>query len=79
MLFRSIIIGAISMLPGGLGVTEGSLTFMLVQKGVSNQYAVASTFIIRAVTLWFAVLIGVISVSIYQKRFGKIIIEPEKS
>ena len=75
----AIIIGAISMLPGGLGVTEGSLTFMLVQKGVSNQYAVASTFIIRAVTLWFAVLIGVISVSIYQKRFGKIIIEPEKS
>jgi len=75
----AIIIGAVSMLPGGLGVTEGSLTFMLVQKGVSNQYAVASTFIIRAVTLWFAVLIGVISVSIYQKRFGKIIIEPEKS
>jgi uncharacterized protein (TIRG00374 family) len=73
----AISIGAVSMLPGGLGVTEGSLTFMLVQKGISNQYAVASTFIIRAVTLWFAVLIGVISVSIYQKRFGKIIIEAE--
>ena len=73
------IVGAISMLPGGLGVTEGSLTFMLVEKGVSNQYAVASTFIIRAVTLWFAVLVGVISVSFYQKRFGKIIIEPEKN
>jgi glycosyltransferase 2 family protein len=73
------IIGAISMLPGGLGVTEGSLTFMLVEKGVSNQYAVASTFIIRAVTLWFAVLVGVISVSLYQKRFGTIIIDPEKS
>lgn len=71
------IIGAVSMLPGGLGVTEGSLTFMLVNKGISNQYAVASTFIIRAVTLWFAVLIGVISVSLYQKRFGKIIIEAE--
>jgi hypothetical protein len=28
--------------------------------------------------LWFAVLIGVISVSIYQKRFGNIIIEPER-
>jgi glycosyltransferase 2 family protein len=74
----AIIVGAISMLPGGLGVTEGSLTFMLIEKGVANQYAVASTFIIRAVTLWFAVLIGVISVSIYQRRFGKIIIEPER-
>jgi uncharacterized protein (TIRG00374 family) len=74
----AIIVGAVSMLPGGLGVTEGSLTFMLIEKGVSNQYAVASTFIIRAVTLWFAVLIGIVSVSLYQKRFGKIIIEPEK-
>jgi uncharacterized protein (TIRG00374 family) len=67
------------MLPGGLGVTEGSLTFMLVQKGVTVQYAVASTFIIRAVTLWFAVLVGVVSVSIYQRRFGKISFEPERS
>lgn len=75
----AIIVGAVSMLPGGLGVTEGSLTFMLVQKGVTVQYAVASTFIIRAVTLWFAVLVGVVSVSIYQRRFGKISFEPERS
>ena len=67
------------MLPGGLGVTEGSLTFMLIEKGVPSQFAVASTFIIRAVTLWFAVLVGVISVSLYQKRFGKISFEPEKT
>jgi len=75
----AIIVGAISMLPGGLGVTEGSLTFMLIEKGAAAQYAVASTFIIRAVTLWFAVLIGIISVSIYQKKFGKIFFEPERS
>lgn len=69
------IVGAVSLLPGGLGVTEGSLTFMLVQKGASTDIAVASTFIVRVVTLWFAVLVGVISVSFYQKRFGKINIE----
>jgi len=73
------IVGAVSMLPGGLGVTEGSLTFMLIQKGATAQYAVASTFIIRVVTLWFAVLVGVISVSAYQRRFGKISFEPERS
>lgn len=66
------IVGAISMLPGGLGLTEGSLTYMLIQKSYSKEIAVASTFIIRAVTLWFAVLVGIISVSLYQKRFGKI-------
>ncbi len=69
------IVGALSMLPGGLGVTEGSLTLMLVQKGLSEHNAFAATFIVRAVTLWFAVLVGAISVLFYQKRFGKIILE----
>jgi uncharacterized protein (TIRG00374 family) len=68
------IIGAISMLPGGLGVTEGSLTLLLIQKGYPKDAAVASTFIIRVVTLWFAVLVGIISVGIYQNRFGKIVV-----
>lgn len=71
----STIVGAITMLPGGLGVTEGSLTFLLVKNGANLENAVASTFIIRAVTLWFAVVVGVVSVFLYQKRFGKIILE----
>lgn len=69
------IVGALSMLPGGLGVTEGSLTFLLIGKGVANNIAVTTTFIVRVVTLWFAVFVGIISVSIYQKRFGKITLE----
>jgi uncharacterized protein (TIRG00374 family) len=69
------IVGAISMLPGGLGVTEGSLTFLLIQRGISKDIAVASTFIIRVATLWFAVLVGVFAVTIYQKRYGKITID----
>jgi uncharacterized protein (TIRG00374 family) len=63
------------MLPGGLGITEGSLTYLLVQKDVPMDISVATTFIIRVVTLWFAVLVGIISLSFYQKRFGKIKIE----
>lgn len=71
----STIVGALSMLPGGLGITEGSLSFMLIQKGVKENVAFASTFIVRAVTLWFAVIVGIISVLLYQKRFGKIVID----
>jgi uncharacterized protein (TIRG00374 family) len=71
----SIIAGAVSMLPGGIGVTEGSLTFLLAKKGISNSTAVATTLLIRVVTLWFAVLVGIISVFFYQKRFGKINLE----
>lgn len=69
------IVGAISMLPGGLGITEGSLTFLLIQKNASSDIAVASTFLIRVITLWFAVLVGIVSVLFYQKRFGKILVE----
>jgi uncharacterized protein (TIRG00374 family) len=63
------------MLPGGLGITEGSLTYMLIRENVSNNIAFATTFIVRVVTLWFAVLVGIVSVFIYQKKFGKINIE----
>ena len=69
------IIGALSMLPGGLGITEGSLTFMLIRENISKDVAFATTFIIRVVTLWFAVLVGIISVGIYQKRFGKLTVD----
>jgi uncharacterized protein (TIRG00374 family) len=68
----STIVGAVSMLPGGLGLTEGSLTFLLLQKGILPEIAVATTFIVRVVTLWFAVVVGIVSLSFYQKRFGKI-------
>jgi uncharacterized protein (TIRG00374 family) len=63
------------MLPGGLGVTEGSLTYFLVEKNIAADIAVTTTFIVRVVTLWFAVLVGIFAVTFYQKRFGKISLE----
>ncbi len=69
------IVGALSMMPGGLGVTEGSMTLMLIKKGLSENNAFAATFIVRVVTLWFAVLVGAFSVLLYQKRYGRIILD----
>jgi uncharacterized membrane protein YbhN (UPF0104 family) len=51
--------GALSMLPGGLGVTEGSLAGLLVAFGSPPGEAAAATLLIRATTLWLAVLVGV--------------------
>lgn len=68
----STIVGAVSMLPGGLGVTEGSFLLMLTSAGLSANDAAATTFITRVATLWFAVLIGVIAVFYFQKKYGKI-------
>jgi len=50
--------GAVSMLPGGLGVAEGSLTGLLAGLGVPLPEAAAATLLIRAATLWFAVGLG---------------------
>lgn len=71
----STIIGALSMLPGGLGTTEGSLTFLLIGIGTAKELAVSSTFIIRMVTLWFAVFVGAVSLMIYKKKFANISID----
>ena len=54
----SSVAGALSMLPGGLGVMEGSLAGLLRGSGVARPEAVGATLIIRACTLWFAVAVG---------------------
>ena len=55
------LIGAITMLPGGLVGTEGSMIALLQQLDLTKTSASAATFIIRVCTLWFAVLIGVLA------------------
>ena len=53
--------GAISMLPGGLLAAEGSLVLLLERQGVALDAAMASTVIVRAATLWFAVVVGLLA------------------
>ena len=52
--------GAITLLPGGLGATEGSLTGLAIVRGVPKDAASAATIIIRVATLWFAVALGLL-------------------
>jgi glycosyltransferase 2 family protein len=51
--------GAVSMLPGGLGVAEGSLTGLLAGLGIPLPQAAAATLLVRGATLWLAVALGV--------------------
>jgi uncharacterized protein (TIRG00374 family) len=55
-----MIVGAISMLPGGLGSTEATIVILLKALGVDLSTALAATAIIRITTFWFAVVIGVL-------------------
>jgi uncharacterized membrane protein YbhN (UPF0104 family) len=51
--------GAVSMLPGGLGVAEGSLTGLLAGFGTLLPQAAAATLLVRGVSFWLAVAVGV--------------------
>lgn len=55
------LVGAVSFLPGGLIVTEGSMTGLLMAMDVSRADAALATTLCRVATLWFAVAIGCIS------------------
>jgi glycosyltransferase 2 family protein len=55
----SMIVGAISMMPGGLGSTEVTAVVLLKGMGVPLDVAVASTALVRVTTFWFAAAIGV--------------------
>lgn len=55
----SMLAGALSFMPGGLGGAEAVMVALLLWKGAGNAEAIAATVLIRMSTLWFAVGIGV--------------------
>lgn len=60
--------GAVSMLPGGLGVAEGSLTGLLAGLGTPLADAAAATLLVRLVTLWLAVALGMATLLVAFRR-----------
>jgi uncharacterized protein (TIRG00374 family) len=74
--------GSIFLMPGGLGVTEGSIDAVLLTFGrepwlpagvvITQRIAAAATVMIRFATLWFGVGLGFICLFIVQRRFGRV-------
>lgn len=67
------IAGALSFLPGGLGVTEGAMTILLVQSAARIDQATAldATLLTRLATLWFAVLLGLALLAVARARIAR--------
>lgn len=53
------VVGAASLLPGGIGVAELGMVGALTILGYSQTVALSSTIVIRAGTLWFGAVLGV--------------------
>jgi len=64
----SMLVGALSFLPGGLGGTEASMVTLLILNHVAQPQAVAATVLIRMATLWFAVALGVFALNMSERK-----------
>lgn len=56
--FTSYLIGLLPLLPGGLGIFEGSMVFMFMLMGFALEEGLAVTLISRLVTYWFPLLLS---------------------
>jgi uncharacterized membrane protein YbhN (UPF0104 family) len=54
----AMLVGAASMLPGGIGPTEAALVVVLTRAGLALPAAASAALAVRLATLWFAVATG---------------------
>ena len=64
----SMLAGAASFMPGGLGGAEAAMIALLKVAGVDTQQAISATLIIRLATLWFAVGLGFVALAILARE-----------
>ena len=62
------VVGALSFFPGGLGGMEATMVALLMLNNVTQPQAVAATVLIRLATLWFAVGLGIVALSMPERK-----------
>ena len=67
----SLLIGAISLVPSGLGVTEIGMIWLLGEVGVENDVAIASSLVTRMMTLLPAMTTGLLCSLILKRNCFK--------
>lgn len=70
--YTSIVGGILSLIPGGVGITESSFVSLLTQKNIPIDLATSLIIFIRMTTIWFATMLGVIfSIFILKNKSNK--------
>jgi len=64
----AMLAGAASMLPGGIGSTEATITALLARSDVELPVALLAAVGIRLSSLWFAIVCGLVSVTLLEWR-----------
>lgn len=65
IIYTSTIIGVASFIPGGLGVTETSMSALLVKSGLIMPIATSLVIFTRLTSIWFYTIIGFIITRIF--------------
>ena len=73
----SLLAGALSFIPGGIGATEAVMGLLLIASGADTSTAITVPIISRVSTLWFAVTLGLLSTGYLS--FRQIPIQPESA
>ena len=60
--FFSLVFGFITLIPGGIGVTEMSMLGLLINEGVEISLGSSMILFLRMTTIWFGVILGLITV-----------------
>lgn len=66
--YTSIIGGALSLIPGGVGLTEISFVGLMTEKNVTVNLSTSLIIFIRMTTIWFATGLGFIFSIVFLKR-----------
>jgi len=67
----STLAGGLTGAPGGVGGAEAAMLFMLTAQGIPLAMALPATALIRITTLWFAILLGLLTFPIAEKLSKK--------
>lgn len=63
--------GAVSMIPGGLGVADATISGLLVFFGLSSTAAVGTAIIVRFGTLWYGAILGFLVYILFKNRIKR--------
>ncbi len=66
----STLLGSISFLPAGIGIMDTSFSFILILLGFDENSVLASTIMIRISTLWFGILLGILTLIIFRSQMN---------
>jgi len=70
------VVGSLPIVPGGIGIIEGSLAVILVQYGAGRVSALSAALVYRLVSFWLLTVIGWITVGVIARRRQRSVREP---